>query len=131
MASTTVERPIDLIRLSLDERVYVKCKGDRELRGKLHVSLTDPHELYLGSHLHFPIECSLTPRVPAFTPFRVPQAFDEHLNLVLGDVEETATMTEVDAETGESITRATKRTLGMLFVRGDMIILVSPPLRVA
>lgn len=39
MASTTVERPIDLIRLSLDERVFVKCKGDRELRGKLHVSI--------------------------------------------------------------------------------------------
>jgi small nuclear ribonucleoprotein (snRNP)-like protein len=28
--------PLDLIRLSLDERVYVKCRGDRELRGKLH-----------------------------------------------------------------------------------------------
>jgi small nuclear ribonucleoprotein (snRNP)-like protein len=38
MASTTVERPLDLIRLSLDERIYVKCKGERELRGKLHVS---------------------------------------------------------------------------------------------
>ena len=37
MASKTVERPLDLIRLSLDERVYVKLKGDRELRGKLHV----------------------------------------------------------------------------------------------
>lgn len=36
--STTVNQPIDLIRLSLDERIYVKCKGDRELRGKLHVS---------------------------------------------------------------------------------------------
>ncbi len=38
MASTTVERPLDLIRLSLDERILVKCRGDRELRGKLHVS---------------------------------------------------------------------------------------------
>ncbi len=37
MASKTIERPLDLIRLSLDERVYVKLKGDRELRGKLHV----------------------------------------------------------------------------------------------
>ena len=35
--STTVNQPLDLIRLSLDERIYVKCKGDRELRGKLHV----------------------------------------------------------------------------------------------
>lgn len=41
MASTTVERPLDLIRLSLDERVLVKCKGDRELQGKLHVSDRD------------------------------------------------------------------------------------------
>lgn len=33
----TVKEPMDLIKLSLDERVYVKLKGDRELRGKLHV----------------------------------------------------------------------------------------------
>lgn len=33
----TVNEPLDLIRLSLDEKVYVKLKGDRELRGKLHV----------------------------------------------------------------------------------------------
>lgn len=39
MASTSVEKPIDLIRLSLDERIFVKCKGDRELRGRLHVSV--------------------------------------------------------------------------------------------
>ena len=34
----TVEEPLDLIRLSLDEKIYVKLRGDRELRGKLHVS---------------------------------------------------------------------------------------------
>ena len=33
-----MEEPLDLLRLSLDERVYVKTRGDRELRGKLHVS---------------------------------------------------------------------------------------------
>ena len=33
----TVKEPLDLIRLSLDERIYVKLRGDRELRGKLHV----------------------------------------------------------------------------------------------
>ena len=33
-----MEEPLDLIRLSIDERVYVKCRGDRELRGRLHVS---------------------------------------------------------------------------------------------
>ena len=33
----TVKEPLDLIRLSLDERIYVKCRGEREVRGKLHV----------------------------------------------------------------------------------------------
>lgn len=33
-----MKEPLDLIRLSLDERIYVKLKGERELRGKLHVS---------------------------------------------------------------------------------------------
>ena len=35
----TVEEPLDLIRLSLDERIYVKLRNDRELRGKLHVCI--------------------------------------------------------------------------------------------
>ena len=34
-----IESPLDLIRLSIDERIFVKCKGDRELRGKLHVMI--------------------------------------------------------------------------------------------
>ncbi len=33
-----VEEPLDLIRLSLDERIYVKLRANRELRGRLHVS---------------------------------------------------------------------------------------------
>ena len=33
-----MDEPLDLLRLSLDERIYVKMRGDRELRGKLHVS---------------------------------------------------------------------------------------------
>ena len=37
-ASQTVEQPIDLIRLSLGERILVKCRGGRQLRGHLHVS---------------------------------------------------------------------------------------------
>lgn len=35
--AATVKEPLDLIRLSLDERIYVKLRGDRELRGRLHV----------------------------------------------------------------------------------------------
>ena len=37
--ANAVEEPLDLIRLSLDERIYVKMRNDRELRGKLHVSV--------------------------------------------------------------------------------------------
>lgn len=35
--ANVVEEPLDLVRLSLDERVYVKMRNDRELKGKLHV----------------------------------------------------------------------------------------------
>eukprot|EP00979_Chaetoceros_neogracilis_P001205 scaffold214_cov247-Chaetoceros_neogracile.AAC.8 len=87
-----MEEPLDLIRLSIDERVYVKCRNDRELRGKLH-------------------------------------AYDQHLNMVLGDVEETVTSHEIDEETDEEIVKKATRTVGMLFVRGDVVVLVSPPLR--
>ena len=38
----SVTEPFDLIRLSISERVYVKLRGDRELRGTLHVSLHSP-----------------------------------------------------------------------------------------
>lgn len=34
---TPVSEPLDLVRLSLDEIVFVKLRGDRELRGRLHV----------------------------------------------------------------------------------------------
>jgi len=91
-ASQTVEEPLDLIRLSLDERIFVKCRGGIELRGKLH-------------------------------------AYDQHLNMVLGQVEETATSVEVDEETYEEIVKTQKRSIELLFVRGDVVILVSPPLR--
>jgi len=49
---SAVKEPLDLIRLSLDERIYVKLRSDRELRGKLHVifSLFSPfHQFCLLS----------------------------------------------------------------------------------
>ena len=88
----SLSAPLDLIRLSLDERVYVKCRANRELRGKLH-------------------------------------AYDQHLNMILSEVEETVEKTEVDEETDEEIVRKESRSVDMLFVRGDVVILVSPPLR--
>ncbi|KAI9718027.1 MAG: U4/U6-U5 snRNP complex subunit lsm3 [Candelaria pacifica] len=35
-ASAPVSEPLDLVRLSLDEVVFVKLRGDRELKGRLH-----------------------------------------------------------------------------------------------
>lgn len=35
----TQSEPLDLVRLSLDEIVFVKLRGDRELKGRLHVCL--------------------------------------------------------------------------------------------
>jgi len=90
--SNVIEEPFDLIRMSLDERVYVKMKNGRELRGKLF-------------------------------------AYDQHLNMVLGDVEETITTVEIDEDTYEELFKSTKRSIQMLFVRGDGVILVSPPTR--
>eukprot|EP00009_Paramoeba_aestuarina_P009398 CAMPEP_0201522604 /NCGR_PEP_ID=MMETSP0161_2-20130828/18323_1 /ASSEMBLY_ACC=CAM_ASM_000251 /TAXON_ID=180227 /ORGANISM="Neoparamoeba aestuarina, Strain SoJaBio B1-5/56/2" /LENGTH=95 /DNA_ID=CAMNT_0047921505 /DNA_START=48 /DNA_END=335 /DNA_ORIENTATION=+ len=88
-AATTVEEPLDLIRLSLDQRIYVKMRGERELRGHLH-------------------------------------AYDQHLNMIMADVEETITKIEVEEETGEELHSTSKRTLPMTFLRGDGVILVSP-----
>ena len=59
----------------------------------------------------------------------IEQAYDQHLNLILGDVEETVTTTEIDDETDEEIVKKQTRRVKMLFVRGDIVVLVSPPLR--
>jgi len=91
-ASDTVEEPLDLIRLSLDERIMVKCRGGRELRGVLH-------------------------------------SYDQHLNLVLGGVEEVITVVAHNADSGEEIVHTSKRSVELLFVRGDAVILISPPIR--
>ncbi|XP_035546915.1 sm-like protein LSM3A [Juglans regia] len=91
---SAVKEPLDLIRLSLDERIYVKLRSNCELRGKLH-------------------------------------AYDQHLNMILGDVEEIVTTVEIDDETYEEIVRVTRHTVPFLFVRGNGVILVSPSLRIA
>ena len=85
---STVKEPLDLVRLSLDERVYVKLRNDRERR---------------GNTLH-----------------------DQHLNMLLGEVEEITTIREVDEETYEEIIKSNKRSVPYLFVRGDAVTLISP-----
>ncbi|KAH7817509.1 U6 snRNA-associated Sm-like protein LSm3 [Monocercomonoides exilis] len=90
----SVREPLDLIRLSLSERVVIKLRGERELRGMLH-------------------------------------AYDQHLNILLSDVEETINIVDVDPETGEEIANSQKKHHPLMFVRGDLIILISPPLRLS
>ncbi|KAG5392826.1 hypothetical protein IGI04_022789 [Brassica rapa subsp. trilocularis] len=127
----TVREPLDLIRLSIEERIYVKLRSDRELRGKLHMpfsTVDDDHE---------DVRFSSFPRMPGISmkslattkSYLFRQAFDQHLNMILGDVEEVITTVEIDDETYEEIVRTSKRKVPFLFVRGDGVILVSPPLR--
>lgn len=35
--TSTLQEPLDLVKLALDEKVVVKMKGNRELKGVLHV----------------------------------------------------------------------------------------------
>uniref|UniRef100_A0A673YMC5 U6 snRNA-associated Sm-like protein LSm3 n=1 Tax=Salmo trutta TaxID=8032 RepID=A0A673YMC5_SALTR len=46
-------------------------------------------------------------------------AYNQHLNMILGDVEETVTTVEIDEE------MSTKRNIPMLFVRGDGVVLLA------
>ena len=64
---------VESLRLSLDERIYVKMRNERELKGRLH-------------------------------------AYDQHLNMILGEVEETVTVIEIDEETYEEVIRTMKMT---------------------
>ena len=94
----SIDTPLDLIRLSIDERIFVKCKGDRELRGKLHVSLEQfqiDRLVGVTAIVGNLVFCMWTDR----------QAFDQHLNMVLGDVEESVTARELDEETEEEIVK--------------------------
>ena len=80
-----VSEPLDLVRLSLDEIVFVKLRGDRELKGRLHVSYS-----YLLSPARFDI-------------LNISKAYDSHCNLVLGDVEETVYLVDEDDDEEETV----------------------------
>lgn len=58
--------------------------------------------------------------------WRTAQAFDQHLNMVLSDVVET-----INSVGANNTVETTTRAVDMLFVRGDGIILFSPPVRTA
>lgn len=38
-SAVSASEPLDLIKLSLDEVIYVKLRGSREMVGKLHVRI--------------------------------------------------------------------------------------------
>jgi len=81
-----VAEPLDLVRLLLDEVVFVKLRGDRELKGRLHVR--DPSSVTFHCRRTYQLLTSQ-------------QAYDSHCNLVLGDVEETIYVVDEDEEDEE------------------------------
>lgn len=84
--------PLDLIRLSIDEQIFVKCRGNRELKGTLY-------------------------------------AYDPHMNMVLGNVEETHYEDIPQSDTQNNEKKPKTRRIEMLFLRGDLIILVKPAVK--
>ena len=74
MDTAGIQEPFDLIRLSLNERVFVKLRGDRELTGVLHVC---PYH-----------DRSRSPLTLCY------QAYDGHMNLIMSAVEETIVVVE-------------------------------------
>ena len=151
--AVAVKEPLDLVRLSLNERVHVKLRGERELKGRLHVSLVvwggrearrgGGGEMMPPSQLRAAVDpgwrvhpapasntCLVLLRLTGVVrerrresrrndtgqpPFPLPftlslpppptQAYDQHLNMILGDVEESVTVVEVDDETYEEIVK--------------------------
>eukprot|EP00768_Dysnectes_brevis_P005789 gnl/Dysnectes_brevis/4329_a5761_969.p1 GENE.gnl/Dysnectes_brevis/4329_a5761_969~~gnl/Dysnectes_brevis/4329_a5761_969.p1 ORF type:complete len:111 (+),score=3.00 gnl/Dysnectes_brevis/4329_a5761_969:21-353(+) len=84
----TLDSPLDLLKISIDEQIYVKLKDNREIVATLH-------------------------------------AFDQHLNLVVGNAQETRLITRTNTETLEETETRINRSFDILFIRGDTIILCS------
>ncbi|EAA22599.1 Putative Ribonucleoprotein, partial [Plasmodium yoelii yoelii] len=87
--------PLDYIRLNMEEEIFLKCKGDRELTGTLDVR----------KWIYIII------------------AYDNHLNMILSNAKEK--YKQVTIENNEECVKQIERNLDMVFVRGDSIILVS------
>ncbi|KAG8236184.1 hypothetical protein J437_LFUL013450 [Ladona fulva] len=87
--SLSLKEPLELARISIDERIFLKLKNGRRLKGILH-------------------------------------AYDRHLNMVLGDVEETVIDIDIEEDTHEEIYKESRRRIPMLFLRGEGVILMTP-----
>ncbi len=91
------ERPLDALNKARDKRILVELKNNRQYIGKL-------------------------------------KSFDMHINLVLEDAEEHETKIKkvtrkIDEHTTEESTIAEnqlRRKLGVVFIRGDTITVISP-----
>ncbi|ORY68536.1 uncharacterized protein BCR38DRAFT_482023 [Pseudomassariella vexata] len=90
--------PLDLVRLCLNEEVYVKLRGDRELKGRLHA---------YDSHMNLVLSDV------------------EETIYVVDDEENDEGDEKIRVEDDQEIKSVTKKS-EMLFVRGDSVVLVSP-----
>ena len=121
-----VAEPLDLVRLLLDEIVLVKLRGDRELKGRLHVctcllaaSLSAPCVMACDLCMHTRLEAgSWGGRVTGAD--NCEQAYDSHCNLVLGDVEETIYVVEEEEEETDEEIKVSEGGAAMQVRRGDM-----------
>jgi U6 snRNA-associated Sm-like protein LSm3 len=52
------------------------------------------------------------------------------LNLLLSDIEERILVTEYDEMSKKEVQKIVKKYFGIMFVRGDLVILLSPPQKV-
>ena len=48
----STSEPLDLIRLRLDEKIFVKLRGNREMTGKLHVSVHNQNRYVQKVKIH-------------------------------------------------------------------------------
>jgi small nuclear ribonucleoprotein (snRNP)-like protein len=97
LPTSQIDIPIDLVRLALDEQIFIKMRGDRELRGRLHVTAR-LFEMTMTSRITL-----LNAKCIQYLVRGYLQAFDQHLNMVIGDAEETSTIIEVDPATGHEL----------------------------
>lgn len=112
--------PFDLVLLSLNETILVKCRNGVEISGQLHVFIKSNKKLFTYRHSTFS-------KLKLLKFIR--KSYDEHLNMILSDVVETTTNIVVDSVVGDALPRKYVRKMEILFVRGDAVVLISPPLR--
>ena len=114
-------------------RVFIKLRGERTLAGVLHVRSTSLSAVYkqrTTSHeqrarsKEQPFSAELPGWPVVMTERLTIQAYDAHMNLVLGQVEENIHHVDVTEDGQPMQPRVEKRNMEMLFVRGDGVILV-------